>query len=219
MLIRCEHVPNDILLFLSHFLFFSKGVPNKACQKLIEAYPGDFVQSLLERFPDEFGSWVREPFTLYRDYYLEALLIIATAESACGRNGYDEELSSAHNEEQRRRHSARAAQLFYDYSLYALKSVWDRKLKFAYRTGKDGERVVRAARAMRRCVVELGKLGQPDMIDQVYLAFKERMAILSEGNWKPDRDTENDVAEAKKTTSAYRFASQIATPPQALMQK
>jgi len=94
--------------------------------------------------------------------------------------------------------------------MYALNSAWDRKLKFAYRAGKDGERVIRAARAMRRCVVELGKLGQPDMIDQVYLAFKERMSTLSEGHWKPDQDTERDVADAKKTTSAYRFSSQMA---------
>src|SRR5450432_2522847 len=94
--------------------------------------------------------------------------------------------------------------------MYAIKSAWDRKLKFAYRAGKDGERVIRAARALRRCVVELGKLGQPDMIDQVYLAFKERMSTLSEGHWKPDQDTERDVIDARKTTSAYRFSSQIA---------
>lgn len=180
-----------------------------ACQTLIDAYPGDFLQSLLERFPDEFGSWVREPVTLYRDYYLDALLILANYESACGRNGFENPLSSEQDEEQRRRHSARAAQLFYDYAMYALKSRWDRKLKFAYRADKDGERVLRAERAIRRCVVELGKLSQPDAIDQVYLAFKDRMATLSEGTWKPDHATEHDVLEARKTTSAYRFPSQI----------
>jgi hypothetical protein len=182
----------------------------EACQKLIDAYPGDFLQSLIEKFPDECGAWVREPFTIYRDFYLDALLILANYESALGKNAFDESLSPEQNAEQCRRHSARAAQWFYDYAMYAMKSTWDRKLKFAYRAGKDGERVIRAARAMRRCVVELGKLGQPDMIDQVYLAFKERMTTLSDGNWKPDRDTETDVADAKKTTSAYRFSSQIA---------
>jgi hypothetical protein len=181
----------------------------EACQKLIDAYSGDFIQSLIEKFPDECGAWVREPFTFYRDFYLDALLILAKYESALGKNAFDERLSPEQNAEQCRRHSARAAQWFYDYAMYAIKSTWDRKLKFAYRAGKDGERVIRAARAMRRCVVELGKLGQPDMIDQVYLAFKERMTTLSDGNWKPDRDTEADVADAKKTTSAYRFSSQI----------
>jgi hypothetical protein len=180
----------------------------EACQKLLAAYPGDFLQSLLERFPDEFGSWVREPLTLYRDQYLDALLILANDESALGKNGFENVRTIEYQEEQRRQHGARAAQLFYDYAMYAIKSTWDRKLKFAYRAGKDGERVIRAARAMRRCVVELGKLGNPDMIDQAYLAFKERMATLSEGNWKPDKDTESDVAEAKRTTGAYRFSSQ-----------
>jgi hypothetical protein len=183
----------------------------EACQNLTRAYPGDFLQSLLEKFPEEFGSWVKEPVTLYRDCYLDALLILANYESALGKNYFNEDLSFEQNEEQRRHHTGRAAQLFYDYAMYAINSRWDRKLKFVYRAGKDGERVIRAARAIRRCVVELGKLGNPDMIDQVYLAFKEQMSMLSEGTWKPDKDTESDVAEAKaKTTSAYRFSLQIA---------
>lgn len=181
----------------------------EACEELIEAYPGDFLQGLTEKFPGEFGPWVKEPITLYRDRYLAALLIMASYESALGKNFFDEKLSAEQNEEQRRNHIGRAAQLFYDYAMYALNSRWDQKLKFAYRADKDGERVVRSARAMRRCVVELGKLGNPDMIDQIYLTFKERMNLLSEGNWKPDPDTERDVEDAKKTTSAYRFASQI----------
>ena len=182
----------------------------ETCQQLIGAYPGDFLQSLLEKFPEEFGSWVKEPFTLYRDKYLDALLIIANYESALGRNHLDEDLTTEKNEEQRRYHIGRAAQLFYDYAMYSINSRWDQKLKFTYRAGKDGERVIRSERAMRRCVVELGKLGNPDMIDQAYLRFKERMSTLSEGSWKPGPDTESDVAEAKKqTTNAYRFSSQI----------
>jgi hypothetical protein len=183
----------------------------EACQKLTQAYPGDFLQTLLEKYPEEFGAWVKEPVTFYRDRYLDALLILANYESAQGRHFHDNALSEVQNEEQRRYHIGRAAQLFYDYAMYAINSRWDQKVKFAYRTGKDGERVIRAARALRRCVVEWGKLSNPDMIDQVYLAFKERMAVLSEGTWKPDKDTESDVAEAKRTTGAYRFASQI--PP------
>jgi hypothetical protein len=182
----------------------------EACQNLVDAYPGDFLQTLLEKYPEEFGVWVKEPVTFYRDRYLDALLILANYESAQGRNFHDNALSEVQNEEQRRYHIGRAAQLFYDYAMYAINSRWDQKVKFAYRAGKDGERVIRAARAIRRCVVEWGKLSNPDMIDQVYLAFKERMAVLSEGTWKPDKDTESDVAEAKaKTTSAYRFVSQI----------
>jgi hypothetical protein len=185
----------------------------QACQNLIGAYPGDFLQSLLEKFPEELGPWVKEPVTFYRDRYLDAILIMAQYESALGKNFLDKDLSDEQNEEKRRYHIGRAAQLYYDYALYALNSRWDKKLQFAYRHGKDGERVIRASRALRRCVVELGKIGNPDLVDQVYLAFKERMSTLSEGNWKPDKDTEADVAEAKRTTSAYRFSSQI-SPPQ-----
>jgi hypothetical protein len=181
----------------------------EACQNLIGAYPGDFLQSLLEKFPEEIGPWAKEPVTLYRDKYLDALLIMANYESALGKNAFEEDSTRQQNEEQRRHHIGRAAQLFYDYAMYTINSRWDQKLKFAYRAGKDGERVIRSERAMRRCIVELGKLGNPDMIDQVYLAFKERMSTLSEGNWKPGRDTESDVDAAKKTTSAYRFSSQI----------
>ncbi|GHO82350.1 hypothetical protein [Dictyobacter formicarum] len=190
----------------------------QACQKLIDAYPGDFIQSLLEKFPEEFGPWAKEPVTLYRDKYLDALLIMANHESALGRNVFDNKLSTEQNEEQRRHHIGRAAQLFYDYAMYAINTRWDKKVKFAYRADKDGERVIRAARAMRRCVVELGMLGNPDMIDQVYLAFKERMSTLSEGTWKPDKDTENDVAEAKKTTNAYRFSLQLSSQQQGQVQ-
>jgi len=181
----------------------------EACQKLIGAYSGDFLEELIAKFPDEFGLWVREPFTFYRDRYLDALWIMATYESALGRNFFDEQLTAEQNEEQRRHHIARAAQIFYDYALYAINSKWDQKLKFAYRANKDGERVIMAPRALRRCVVELGKLGKTDTIDQVYLAFKERMSALSEGNWKPDRETESDVAEARRQTSAYRFSAQL----------
>ncbi|GHO50820.1 hypothetical protein KSX_89830 [Ktedonospora formicarum] len=186
----------------------------EACQQLLQTYTGDFLQTQIEKFPEECGTWIREPLTLYRDRYLDALLILANYESALGRNFLDEKLTPEQKEEQRRQHSARAAQLFFDYAMYAINSVRDRKLKFAYKAGKDGERVVMAARAIRRCVVELGKLGKPDMVDQAYLAFKERMATLSEGTWKPDKDTESDVANAKKTTSEYRFSFQAATSQQ-----
>jgi hypothetical protein len=186
-----------------------------ACKKLLRAYSGDFLQSLLEKYPDEFGSWVREPFTLYRDKYLDALLILANYESALGRNFVDGQMTEEQRAEHRRAHIAKAAQHYYDYVMFCLKGPfglrgpWDSKLAFAYRKDKDGERVVMAARALRRCVVELGKLGKTDMIDQVYLTFKEKMGKLSEGHWQPAQATESDVLEAKKTTGAYRFSAQV----------
>ena len=180
----------------------------QACKQLIEAYTGDFLQELIETFPDEFGVWVREPYTLYRDYYLDALWLIALHESALGKNFFAGNLSAEQNEEQRRHHIGRAAQLFNDYAMYAINSRVDNKLKFSYKANWDGARISAAERAIRRCVVELGKLGKTDMIDQRYAAFKEKMSSQSEGHWKPDRETENDVTDAKKQTSAYRFSAQ-----------
>jgi hypothetical protein len=177
-----------------------------ACSSLIEAYPADFLKDLLDKYPDEFGSWVKEPVTLYRDKYLAALLLLARHESALANIEGEEEQEY----QQYRQHRERAAQRFFDYAMYALNTRWDRKIKFAYRdqSGKDGERVIRAERALRRCIVELGKLGHSDAIDQAYITFKERMMVLSEGNWQPNPDTERDVAAAKqKATGAYRFPS------------
>lgn len=185
-------------------------IPNKvvqACEQLLNAYTGDFLQDVIQAYPDEFGSWVREPVTLYRDYYLEALWLLALHESTLGKTFVADALSPEQNEEQRRYHSGRAAQRFREYALYAINSRLDNKVKFVYKAGRDGERVVAAERAIRRCIVELGKLGKTDMINQSYAAFKEKMRVISEGNWKPKPETERDVADAKKQTSAYRFSA------------
>ncbi len=186
----------------------------EACQQLLQAYPGDFLEELIEKFPDEFGSWVREPSTLYRDYYLDALWILAAYERALSCNFFDEHLSAEQNEERRRHHQGKAAQLYYDYALYAINSRVDSKLKFAYRAGKDGERVIMSQRAIRRCVVLLGMMGKTDAIDQVYLTYKDKMSLLSEGHWKPEKETESDVIEAKRQTNAYRFSAQHTTSPE-----
>jgi len=177
----------------------------QACQQLLEAYPGNFLEELIEKFPDAFGPWVREPVTHYRDGYLEALWLLATYESALGQHFFDESLPPEQNEEQRRHHQGRAAQLYYDYALFAINSRVDSKLKFAHRAGKDGERVVMSQRAIRRCVTLLGSMGKTEMIDQVYLTYKEKMSMLSEGQWKPEKETESDVMNAKRRMHVVRF--------------
>jgi hypothetical protein len=180
-----------------------------ACEKLLAAYPGDFLEELLSKFPEEFGAWVREPLTRYRDFYLEALWIRAMHESALSRSFAQEQLTEEQNAEQRRLYQGKAAQSYVDYAMYAIKNGWDRKLRFAYRAGKDGERIVMSQRAMRRAVVLLGQMGRTDLIDRHYLAYKEKMHTLSEGHWRPDPETEADVAAARKQTSSYRFSAQI----------
>lgn len=61
-----------------------------------------------------------------------------------------------------------------------------------------------AAQAIRRCLAELAQLGKADMIDQVYLTFKEKMSTLSEGQWKPGRGLENAVVDAKQKVTTAR---------------
>lgn len=177
----------------------------EACQQLLQAYPGDFLEELIEKFPDAFGSWVREPVTRYRDCYLDALWILATYEHALGQHYFDESLSTEQNEERRRHHQGKAAQLYYEYALFAINSRVDSKLKFAYRAGKDGERVVMSQKAISRCVILLGCMGKIDMIDQTYLTYKDKMSLLSEGQWKPEKETERDVMKAKGQMHVVRF--------------
>jgi len=177
----------------------------ETCRQLLQAYTGNFLEELIEKFPDAFGSWVREPVTYYRDCYLEALWLLATYESALGQQCRDESLSSEQREEQRRHHQGKAAQLYYDYALFAVSSRVDSKLKFAYRAGRDGERVVMSQRAIRRCVALLGMMGETDRIDQVYLMYKDKMSMLSEGQWKPEKETESDVMNAKRRMHVVRF--------------
>jgi hypothetical protein len=174
------------------------------CLQLLEAYQGDFLQALIEKFPQEFGAWVREPYTLYRDYYLDALWVVALYYSALGRTFFDAQLPAAQNEELCRNHIGKAAHSFNDYAMYAINSRVDSKLKFANIAGKDGERVIMAAQAIRRCVLELAALGKADMIDQVYLTFKEKMSTLSEGQWKPDRELESAILDAKQKAANSR---------------
>lgn len=172
---------------------------------LFEAYPGDFLEELIEKFPDEFGPWVREPVTRYRDCYLDALWVLASHEDALGQHFFDDSLSTEQRGERRRLHQGKAAQLYYEYALFAINSRVDSKLKFAHRAGKDGERVIMSQRAIRRCVVLLGMMGKTEMIDQVYLTYKDKMSLLSEGQWKPDKETESVVMKAKGQLHVVRF--------------
>ena len=152
---------------------------------------------------------MREPYTLYRDYYLEALWVMGAYHSALGRVFVDEHSREEETLLQRRNHRGKAAHCFNDYAMYAVNSRVDSKLKFAHIVGKDGERVVMAARAIVRCVTELAELGKSDMIEQVYLVFKEKMATLSEGQWRPSPEMETEVWEAKKRAIAMRQVQRV----------
>jgi hypothetical protein len=64
----------------------------QACDRLRKAYAGDFLADLLHESPEEVGTWARRPFTLYRDYFLQAVLYAAEFELRAGQELADEHL-------------------------------------------------------------------------------------------------------------------------------
>jgi len=66
-------------------LFSTIPAPVKeACDRLIAAYRGDFLEDLVAAYSVELEPWVRRPYTLYRDYYLAALRYTAEFEFQMG---------------------------------------------------------------------------------------------------------------------------------------
>src|SRR6266849_5002949 len=74
----------------SHFNHSILSSPNRPksfywqCDRLRKAYAGDFLANLLHESPEEVSSWVRKPFTLYSDYFLQAVLYAAEYELRVG---------------------------------------------------------------------------------------------------------------------------------------
>src|SRR5205807_4322955 len=81
-----------------------------ACKALIKAYTGDFLEELLKSniyaFDPPMDSWAREPFTLFRDYYLQAVLYAAEYERKKG--------DASRVPAEQREHYAEAGRLFND---------------------------------------------------------------------------------------------------------
>jgi hypothetical protein len=183
---------------------------------LIANYPGDFLASLLKKYPSEFrswqgrSSWVRKPYTHYRDCYLDALWYAAEYEWRLGQRSID--TGNAETQEaiqrQQQEHFGRAAQNYQSYAMYACNSKFDAKATFGAH-GEFGERIGMSERALRRCVVLLGAIGKTDLVNQVWSAYHTQMKSISDQRWQPSKETQADVEAARSQTSAYRFAAQV----------
>jgi hypothetical protein len=188
----------------------------EACERLIASYSGDFLESLIKKYPGEFrpwqgrSSWVRKPYTQFRDYYLDALWYAAEYERQMGLRYGDggTEMGEA-NLRKQQEYFGRAAQKFQSYAMYSCNSKFDSKVTFGPH-GEYGERVGMSERALRRCIVLLGAIGRTDLINQVWSAYVTQMKSISDHRWQPSRETQDDVQAAKAQTSAYRFAAQVA---------
>jgi hypothetical protein len=175
-----------------------------ACDALLAAYTGDFLETILRDFPEDFEPWVsnwaRKPFTLYRDYYLAANWYAAE---------YERQLGQQQDEEAPRRiHFGSAAQLYRTYAMRACDNRFDLKVTFGDRV-RLGERVVMSERAFRRCVVLYGEVGSTHLVDEVFTAYYKLMRQISGKAWEPSNETLADLEAAKQRTGEYRLPKQI----------
>jgi hypothetical protein len=188
----------------------------ESCERLIASYPGDFLESLMKKYPSEFrpwqgrSSWMRKPYTHYRDCYLDALWHAAEYEWRMGQRLTENGNAEMEEADQRKQqeHFGRAAQKYRSYAMYACNSKFDAKATFGAH-GEFGERIGMSERALRRCVVLLGATGRTDLVNQAWSAYYTQMKSISDHRWQPSKETQADVQAASAQTSAYRFSAQV----------
>src|SRR6266702_4694047 len=186
----------------------------EACDRLRKAYAGDFLADLLHESPEEVGTWIRKPFTLYRDYFLQAVLYAAEYEQRAGQELADEHLAGEGEDAEERRkeqraHYSRAAQLYRTYAMRACDSRVDLKVTFGGSGKAHGERVDMSERTLRRCITLYGILGSTHMVNQVYSAYYKLMKTISAKAWEPSKETLQDLQGAQAQTNAYRFPTRV----------
>jgi hypothetical protein len=185
-----------------------------ACESLKAAYPGDFMAKLLKAHPEDFDpwsqNWARVPFTHYRDYFLEALWYLAGHEMQLG-----QAFGSQPDEEallQQSQHYDRAARHYRAYSMRACSSRFDLKVTFSRSgRGEHGERIVMSERALRRCLMLYGTMGNTQMVDRAYNEYSKLMRRVSADAWEPSPETLADLEAALSRTSAFRLSTQAAS--------
>ena len=182
-----------------------------ACESLIAAYRGDFLENLLRDHRYEFdpwaNSWVRKPFTLYRDYFLEALWWAGSYALLAGQALNDER--DELQQQQQHSYYDRAARYYRTYAMRACSSRFDLKVSFGRPGREHGERIIMSERALRRCIMLYGAMGSTHMVDKVYSAYYKHIRRFSSDMWEPDPDTVKDLEAARSRTSAFRLQAQI----------
>jgi hypothetical protein len=179
----------------------------EACDRLIEAYRDrDFLQKHVQdhEFEPWTQSWVRDPFTSYRDYFLAALWYRAEIERISG-----ERLAAEGETLQARQRACfeRAASLYERYALYAPKTRFDKKVY-----GREpGVRISQSERALRRCIDMYSLTNNTQAVDTVYEEYKKLMrSVFPSGvAWKPSPETVVVLEEARAQTREHRFRGQI----------
>ncbi len=182
----------------------------EACDRLIASYAGDFLEEIIQNNSDMLGPWIRRPYTLYRDYYLQAIWYAAEHERYAGQH-YANEGPGPEDEagrKERRKHWGRAAELYKTYALYACNSHIDLKVTFGVDNGTHGERVVMSESALQNSAALYGATGSTDRVEELYSAFSKHMKKISDKRWEPSQETLRVVQAAKERTNAYRILAQ-----------
>ncbi len=177
-----------------------------ACYGIVATYTGDFLRFLTDHYPDDldpwYSSWVREPITRYRDYYLQALWYASEYEQQVGRRLSD--ISLVGEVEKQRECLGRSAELYKAYAMSACNNQYDLKVFYGSPNRGDGERVKRSEEAMRNCIKLYGQLGSFYLIDETYNAYYDLMRDISDENWEPSEETLRVVRAARERAAAYR---------------
>jgi len=181
-----------------------------ACDALIVAYNGDFLESLIRLNPLDLktwaSAWVREPITYYRDCYLQAVWYAAEYERQVGQHFADERLADDVESRRKQRECwARAVELYRLYTMYACNNRLDEKVFFQMPGRGNGDRVTWSERALCECIQLCGKLGDPYLLDEVYNAYYDLMKIVSDENWEPSEETHRKVLAASSLAATYRL--------------
>jgi hypothetical protein len=179
----------------------------EACDALIAAYNGDYLEILIQLYPYDLeplvNNWAREPFTFYRDCYLQALWYAAEYELQAGHR-FTKVSTSVELRQKQRESWARAAELYRIYAMHACNNRFDAKIYFGLPNRGDGERVRRSEQALRNCVMLYGELGSSYLIDETYYAYYDLMRNISDENWDPSEEIQRAVQAARSRAATYQ---------------
>jgi hypothetical protein len=159
------------------------------CEQLIRLYQsfeGDYLEKHL--LQDDFGDtgWVREPFTEYRDMYLEALWDAAIAEHNC--------LLASLSHQDRYRSAKKAASLYRAYALYSPKNRG-----FAINVKKNARQ---SERALQGYLKICNWLMDAQAADHGY-ALYGRLMRKEFPEWRPDKNTVELLQEVRQQSGKH----------------
>jgi hypothetical protein len=176
-----------------------------ACDALISAYTGDFLEDLLVEDPDAIDpwvqSWAREPFTRYRDAYLQAILYAGEYE----RNAAD----AATNPSEKREHYANAARIFVQGAMAACNSRvcdgrFDTKVTFAKTGRRAGQHVTLSEQLIRWAIASYGKIGSTTLANRAYGAYEQQMLRVSGRAWIAQPETTRLLEDTLQQAESIR---------------